>query len=278
MAFYEKHHKSNAEAPFTLGKTTCTQGEAFPLHWHENVEILCFLRGEMQLQIDGQTFPAVQGETYIVNSGQLHSGIAGEGGCVYYCLILDQTAAEWMSIPTTRILFASPVCAGWIAKELRQVDKEQTSPHGPYAKTALRLRVFSLFTRIAQEFSEETDPRGMLARQKRSRLGQQIVSYVDEHFREELTTESVCAALGFSKSYVCHTFRATANMTVTEYLQYRRCSYAERLLTSGKYNVSEAAAECGFSNLSYFTRVYRRCQGHLPSEDARRAAKPDREN
>lgn len=278
MAFYEKHHKSNAEAPFSLRRFCLAEGQFFQLHWHENVEILCLLRGKMRAQFDGQVCTLTAGETFVVNSGQLHSGQGAAGGCEYLCLIIDQTAAEWMNIPTARILFRSPLTAPWLREELERLEQEQNNLEHPYAKTAFRLHVFSFFTRLAQEFSEETDPRELAAHRKRSKLGRQIVSYVDEHFREDLTTDSICEALGFSKSYVCHSFRATANMTVTEYLQYRRCSYAKRLLTSGKCNVSEAAAECGFSNLSYFTRVYRRCQGHLPSEDARRAAKPDREN
>ena len=46
---------------------------------------------------------------------------------------------------------------------------------------------------------------------------------------------------------------------------------ARRLLASGECNVGEAAERCGFHNLSYFTKVYRRQYGRAPSQEKQRA-------
>ena len=53
-----------------------------------------------------------------------------------------------------------------------------------------------------------------------------------------------------------------------DYLNFLRCSNARRLMASGKYNVSESAAMSGFKSLSYFSRVYRRQMGVLPSAES----------
>ena len=77
--------------------------------------------------------------------------------------------------------------------------------------------------------------------------------------------DSVCRETGFSKSYICHTFKEVTGQTVLDYVNFLRCNHARSLLASGKYNVGESALQSGFSNLSYFSRTYRRIMGELPS-------------
>ena len=75
-----------------------------------------------------------------------------------------------------------------------------------------------------------------------------------------------------SKYYFCRAFKQATGQTVTQYINWVRCSHARRLLASGECNVGEAAERCGFHNLSYFTRVYRRQYGRVPSKE--KAAEP----
>ena len=49
------------------------------------------------------------------------------------------------------------------------------------------------------------------------------------------------------------------------FLNLLRCTRAQEYLTSGRFNVSETAALCGFENLSYFSRTYKKHMGMLPS-------------
>ena len=52
-----------------------------------------------------------------------------------------------------------------------------------------------------------------------------------------------------------------------EFLNSLRCREARILILSGKCNVAEAARQCGVENLSYFSRMYRRYMGVLPSQE-----------
>ena len=52
-------------------------------------------------------------------------------------------------------------------------------------------------------------------------------------------------------------------------LEYRndiRLNNAKIMLQSGQYTVSETAEACGFSNLSFFTRLYKNKYGHTPKK------------
>ena len=62
-------------------------------------------------------------------------------------------------------------------------------------------------------------------------------------------------------------FREYTGMSPIEYRNDLRLSRACAILQSGEYNVSETAELCGFSNLSFFTRLYKRKYGHTPKEE-----------
>ena len=68
-----------------------------------------------------------------------------------------------------------------------------------------------------------------------------------------------------SKYYFCRIFKNITGSTVIKYLNMYRCMKARELLSSGKYTVSEAALECGFENMSYFSKTYKAYSGSVPS-------------
>lgn len=59
---------------------------------------------------------------------------------------------------------------------------------------------------------------------------------------------------------------------MVDYLNSLRCSHALQLLSSGEYTVGECAEKCGFHNLSYFAKVYRRYRGCSPSDELGKAS------
>ena len=61
-------------------------------------------------------------------------------------------------------------------------------------------------------------------------------------------------------------FKQETGLTFRQYLTNIRINQAENLLSSGMYNVSEAAAECGFSDVFYFSKVFKEHRGISPSE------------
>ena len=88
--------------------------------------------------------------------------------------------------------------------------------------------------------------------------------YLQEHYKEKLTVEEIAEALHFSKSYLSHSFKEITRYSLISYINLLRCQNARVMLLAGS-SVSEAAAECGFSEISYFTRVFKKTMGILPS-------------
>ena len=77
--------------------------------------------------------------------------------------------------------------------------------------------------------------------------------------------------------YAMNLFRHSTGMTLSEYVNLLRLSYAQALLISdGQVNVLTIAMESGFGSLSAFNKSFRRIAGKSPS-DFRRDYRPLRE-
>ena len=62
-------------------------------------------------------------------------------------------------------------------------------------------------------------------------------------------------------------FREYIGKSPIEYRNDIRLENAKSKLQSGEYNVSEAAEACGFSNLSFFIRLYKKKFGYTPKNE-----------
>lgn len=60
-------------------------------------------------------------------------------------------------------------------------------------------------------------------------------------------------------------FREYTGTSPVDYRNALRLERARLLLSNGGYNVSEASSAVGFSNLSFFIRLYKRKYGHTPT-------------
>lgn len=89
--------------------------------------------------------------------------------------------------------------------------------------------------------------------------------WVAEHFHENVGTTQVAAALDCCADYLGRAYRAAYGWTLTEAIHRRRIQEARSLLREGRLNVDEIARECGFSDVVYFRRLFRRYAGLTPT-------------
>ncbi len=88
-------------------------------------------------------------------------------------------------------------------------------------------------------------------------------SYIQSHYKEKLTINSIAQMLFLSRATIDRQFRNFMKMSIADYINNVRCSYAIEYLKKGK-SVKEAADEAGFSDQSYFIKVFKKYYGITP--------------
>lgn len=92
------------------------------------------------------------------------------------------------------------------------------------------------------------------------------LDYISAHFRERISVRQVAQAAYVSPGYLSKLFRKEFNCTVIEFLNRVRIEEAKRLLSDPGYSISQVAAQVGFDDLSYFSKVFRKFTGLSPKE------------
>ena len=89
-------------------------------------------------------------------------------------------------------------------------------------------------------------------------LLERLLVYIEEHLSSELSCDLVGEHFGVSGNYIAQVFARNMNCGFSEYVTRLRMELARSLLEYSSLNVGEIAARCGFRQMNYFIRVFRR--------------------
>ena len=98
----------------------------------------------------------------------------------------------------------------------------------------------------------------------------QILKYIQDHYEEPLTLNDLAQKFGFSYHYLSSFFAQRSDGTFIEHLNKVRIDKACELLNNKNYTISEVGAKTGYSDHSYFCKVFKKLTGMTPSEYRKR--------
>ncbi|HEY1490948.1 MAG TPA: AraC family transcriptional regulator [Verrucomicrobiae bacterium] len=93
---------------------------------------------------------------------------------------------------------------------------------------------------------------------------EKVVAVLREKLSEPPTLEELGRAVGCSPFHLSRTFSTATGMTIPQYTRQLRMERAAELLKSGRFNVTEAALEVGYSSLSHFSQAFHEIFGCCP--------------
>lgn len=95
----------------------------------------------------------------------------------------------------------------------------------------------------------------------------EILSYINHHLCEDLSTGILAERFFLSPSYLCKLFRAATGTTLHKYVVAKRVTLAKNLLADGM-SVSATCAACGFNDYSNFIKIFTKSVGVSPKKYA----------
>ena len=95
---------------------------------------------------------------------------------------------------------------------------------------------------------------------------QPALQYVRRHFNQKVSEAEAARRCRTNRFAFSRAFHHAFGLTFREYVMRTRISEARSLLANGEHSVTEVAFATGFSDGSYFARMFRRYTGVLPSQ------------
>lgn len=252
-----------------INKQSDTRGTVRrPLHSHDSIcEILYIYKGEGAYLIGDRTYPLEEGCVVYYNQGDLHEVVSGTNHEIGdYCI--GVTNLRRKGRPLNELVSPGGVYvrqSGSLSRTLKELCEEMFELEGTDDGGKLAAQfLFNAFLALALRAEEM--PRVEMVRSEELRRGHQIREYLDHHFAEEITLESVGEALGCSATYVSHTFKYYLGITPTQYMIQRRIGLAQTLLISTNDPVTLISARVGYDNTNYFSTLFSKTVGMNPTK------------
>lgn len=244
-------------------------------HWHEDMEFISVIDGQMNYYINGETVLLKKDDVIMVNSGQLHYGYSNrKEECCFQCIIFHPSL-----ITANKILykkFVEPV-TGSHGLNYLLFHKEETLTallHSIYQIKAVHsssyeLEAVNLFLKlwnhiykiVIDQYADAFQPvDGDLQVQK------QMVSYICQNYALNLSLDDIAASGGVCRSKCCQLFKKYTGQSPMDFVNAYRLECSQHLIASTSRNITEICTACGFNHLSYFTKQFHAKYGCTPRD------------
>lgn len=92
----------------------------------------------------------------------------------------------------------------------------------------------------------------------------EAILYIQSNYKKKITLEDLSKAMYIDKYTLSKKFKAFTGITIVDYINDYRCKMALSMIQKGE-QINSAARNCGFNNISFFTKTFKRHIGNLPS-------------
>lgn len=245
-------------------------------HWHDDIELIYVISGQMQYSINGKHVLLQSGEGIFVNTRQLHYGFSKNyQECIFICILMHPLLL--CSSPYVEKKFVMPVLQNECFPFLL-LHKENTNENNileyiqeiydQLSTDTFALKAQDLFFRIWEKLfllSGHIEQKQAPHVQSLSIL-KEMIRYIYNHYPEKISLSDISQAGQVGKTTCCGIFQKYTNETPISYLtEYRLKKSIDLLLTTDK-TISEICFDVGFSGASYFTETFRKTYHCTPTE------------
>ena len=232
--------------------------------------------------------PVTSGDIILIRPGQLHSIEQDQDYIMEYENIIlkpellisgknDLCAVRWIfpfmngEIPSETFLTPELPYYKDVSGCIRQIDLLCSAQTEGYQLAVKGLLFQFFFLLVSNRQKKETASASQMKSLEKMKT---ILKYVEDHYAEHITIEDMAELTCYSKSHFMKFFKQNIGTGFIDYLNDYRLTMADRLLKTSDSPVLEIAAQCGFDNLSYFNRIFKRKYGVSPGKMRRHFPNP----
>ena len=93
-----------------------------------------------------------------------------------------------------------------------------------------------------------------------------VKAYIESHLSDELDRDTLAAMVYLNADYLSHLFKKDTGSSLINYIIDRRIAHSKELLAKGEMSIRDIAITCGFQNISYFSRQFKKSTGMTPRQ------------
>lgn len=253
------------------------EADAMPrFHVHEYMELYFLLEGERYYFVEQSRFHVKPGMAVLISPEQIHktSETDGESGHRRFLLELDTdflSSFFLLSDLSSTVDFQERYGGVTVFSEqdwkqvllILDMLKVEMSNKSDFSKNICKLLVSQLLLLYVRNH-KSTDMNMYKVKSSLNNVHtsmqyivQDVMSYLQEHYAENLALDEIANHFHISKSSLTMNFKSITGLTINEYIRVYRIRKARTLLLKSNLSITEIASQTGFGNVTYFERVFK---------------------
>ena len=241
------------------------------MHAHEDfVEIILICSGSSEYLIHDKKYFIRPGDLLVYNAGVVHDEISGpdiEIGS--YCV-----AIGGLHMPGLKPNMLIPADEGYVfptgrsfgdLRILFEMMFRNLASGEPRAEAFCSSLMHALLVKVLA-VTEGADAADEKPVEEPPILGRRIKEYIDRHYMEPITLQSMGEALHISPYYLSHVFKQMSGYSPVQYLLRRRIGEAQTLLITTDLPITRIAEMVGYDTQSYFNLQFTKNVGMPPNK------------
>lgn len=269
---YKKHGTSDFPVDFNISSEL-----GFPLHFHDEMEIISIDKGSMKIKIRNKEFVLKKGDAIFINSGVPHEQdslddikyvskdiefnplfLAGDNNIIYNkyilpfldsgidCLILKKSKKEDNDIINDIEMLFKLNKSDALLKELK-----------------IKNTLSNVFVKIYERCKDDISKKNVDYKYDNVK---KAISFIKDNYQKDIGLDDVTNIMNLSKRETQRLFKAYLGVSPYKCILKERLANSALLLTNSNLSITEICFKCGFKDTSSYINQFRNYYGKTPKQ------------
>lgn len=256
-------------------------GQLIYHHWHTECEILYVIHGVANLYIDNIEYIIEEGNFAFISPGKVHGAYNKSNNlCELYIIVFDVDMLT-NNFDVSKSIF-------------QEIKNEKLIPYVTYTHfSSLETKIREYFLKAVKLYKNKSEFYELGIKTQLLNILYEIVSndaynnltittsyksvlnvhrikilieYIENNYKEQIKIRQMAELLNLSTEHFCRFFKEMIGMSAIDYINNYRIKSASEMMLKTDMSLLEISLECGFNNLSYFIKQFKRINRVTPAQ------------
>ncbi len=247
------------------------------IHWHTDHEIIFVLNGSLKLQINFLEIELNEGDMFLIVSNDSHKLFSQHPDTQVLFLMLDKSHCETLIPHLYESLAIVHYMKGFESlsaiKDVLLVDIKSlsnfifaTSDFNDATKNILDTKILNLLNHIVHSYTSKVPSINQTntVSSEKLKLAYRVVDFVYDNYDRKLNLQELADKEYLTLPHLSRVISEVTGLNFRDWVNYVRAESAEKLLLSTDLPITAISEQCGFSNVRYFVKHFKKWYNVTP--------------
>ena len=125
---------------------------------------------------------------------------------------------------------------------------------------------YEMLLTLAKDYCYQQEANVVSVRGKARLIIPELIRFLNQCYAQDISGELIQQHFNYHFDYLNRQFKTWTGQTIFQYLNMTRIARARQLLLTGYYTIEEVAAQTGFCDVYYFSKIFKKHTGMTPGK------------